>query len=173
MALTAANVRVAVTGSCNIAPLGTTLPVDATTALAAAFKDVGYVSEDGVTQSISTDQSDIKAWQNGDVVRKIQTSHEVTYQFTMIETNGETAQIYYADPDATDTEVKITAAQTSHNVWAIEIKDGTEVSRIVLPDAQVTERGDMVFKTDEAVGYDITLTAYPDATGTKAYIYSA
>lgn len=106
MALDAKNVRVAVTGAALVAPLGTTAPTDSTTAVAATFKDVGYISEDGVTQSISTDVSDIKAWQNGDVVRKVQTSHDYTLQFSMIETTDTTLKLYYADSTATAGAVK-------------------------------------------------------------------
>lgn len=173
MANTAANVRVAVTGSIYSAPLGTALPTDTTTALNAALKDLGYASEDGITQAISTDQTDIKAWQNGDVVRKIQTSHDLTYQFTMIETSADVLKVYYADPTATASAIKIKGTQTDHLVWVIEVRDGAKTIRICLPDAQVTERGDVSLKGDEAIGYDVTLTAYPDATGVKAYIYMA
>lgn len=171
MALDAKNVRVAVTGAALVAPLGTTAPTNSTTAVAATFKDVGYISEDGVTQSISTDVSDIKAWQNGDVVRKVQTSHDYTLQFSMIETTDTTLKLYYADSTATAGAVKVTGAQSAHNVWVLDVKDGDDTIRIVLPDAQITERGEVTFKNDEAVGYDITLTAYPDTSGVKAYIY--
>ena len=171
MSLTAENVRVAVTGAALVAPLGTTIPTDATTAPGSTFNDTGYIHEDGVTQAIGTEMSDIKAWQNGDVVRKIQTAHDLTFQFTMIETTVTTLKIYYADKTATATAVKVTAAQSEHNAWVLEVNDGDNTIRVVLPDAQVTERGDITYKTDEAIGYNITLTAYADSDGVKAYIY--
>ena len=87
MALDATQVRVGVTGAVYVAPTGTTLPTDATTSLAVAFDDVGYISEDGVTETQDTDTNDIVAWQNGAVVRKIQTSHDLTYSFAMLETS--------------------------------------------------------------------------------------
>ena len=171
MALDAKNVRVAVTGAALVAPLGTPTPTDATTAIAVPFKDVGYIGEDGVTQSISTDVSDIKAWQNGDVVRKVQTSHDFTLQFSMIETTDTTLKLFYADSTVTAGVVKVTGAQSSHNAWVLDVKDGKHTTRVVLPDAQITERGEVTYKNDEAAAYDITLTAYPDASGVKAYIY--
>ena len=73
MALVADNVRVAVTGGVYVGAIGTATPANATAPVDAKLKDLGYISEDGVTQSIDSDTSEIKAWQNGDVVRVIQT----------------------------------------------------------------------------------------------------
>ena len=171
MATTAANVRVGVTGGAFHAPAATALPTNSTTALAAGYLEVGYISEDGITQSISSDVTDIKAWQNGDVVRKVQTSHDLTYQFTMIETSAESLKVYYADADASLTAVEVTGGQSPREVWVLEVADGVNDIRIVLPDAQVTERGDVSYKNDEAIAYPVTITAYPDSSGVKAYIY--
>ena len=48
-----------VVGAVFRAPLGTALPSDAKTALIEAYKDLGYVSEDGVT---NTNRYDFKKW---------------------------------------------------------------------------------------------------------------
>lgn len=171
MSQNSAQVRVAVTGAIYHAPLGTTLPTDALGALDPALAEIGYISSDGVTQTITTESTDIKAWQNGDSVRKVQTTHDLTFLFAAIETTTHTLGLYYADPDATDQAVKVTGAQSEHHAWVLDVLDGSEVVRIVLPDAQVTERGELIYTNTDAVKYQMTLTAYPDQDGVKAYVY--
>jgi hypothetical protein len=166
---TAANVLVGSTGGAYVAPDTTTLPTDATTALNAAFEEVGYISDDGVSQSISEDITDLKAWQNGDVVRKIQTSHDLTYSFTMIETSDVTLDTYYGNYAAG--AVEITGDQLPHKRWVLSVVDGDDLLRVVIPDGQITERGDIVYQNGDAVGYPITISCFPDDSGVKAYLY--
>ena len=169
MTLTADNVRVAVTGGIFVAPTGTALPTSAITALNVAFNDLGYVGENGVTEAQNADVTDIKAWQNGDTVRKVQTSHDVTYNLTLIETKDEVLEVYYGP--LTGGVVHVTGDQLGHQSWVIEVVDGDVDIRSVIPDGQVTERGDITYANGEAIGYDVTVTAYPDDSGIKAYIY--
>ena len=73
------------------APLGTDLPTDAKTALDAAFKNLGYISEDGLTESTSIDTNTVKAW-GGDVVMVNQTGKTTTFSLTLIEALNEEVQ---------------------------------------------------------------------------------
>lgn len=164
-----ANVLVGVTGGAYVAPDGTTLPTDASSALDGAFVEVGYLSEDGIAQSINEDITDLRAWQNGDVVRKIQTSHDVTYSFTMIETSDVTLEQFYGNYTAG--AVEINATQLPRQPWVLSVVDGDDLVRIVIPDGQITERGDLVYQNGDAVGYPVTITAFPDDTDNKAYLY--
>lgn len=170
MATTAANVRVAVSGGAYHAPLGSTLPTDAETAVGVEFSEVGYVSEDGLVQAMEAETEDIRAWQNGDIVRKVQTSHDLTYQFSMLETTNETLSVYYG-AEVVGGALEIRGEQLPHKCWVFDILDGDNIVRVVLPDAQVTERGEVTYTNSEAVAYDVTITAYPDADGVKAYMY--
>lgn len=168
------------TGGIYAGPSGSILPVDVSTALDAALKNVGYISSDGVVQTIDTDSSDIVAW-GGDTVRKIQTTHDVTYKYTMIETNEVSQKQYYGDDNVTTTaatttsgtltEIHINAEELPRGPRVIELKDGVRTGRIVLPDAQVTERDDVSYVDEDAISYPVTVTAYPDQDGVKAYIY--
>ena len=169
MALTADNVRVAVTGGIFVAPTGTALPTSPLDALNGSFADLGYIGEDGITESQNADSADIKAMQNGDTVRKVQTSHDLTYQFTMIETTDAVLAQYYGPLSAG--VVHVTGDQLPRQSWVLEIEDGDVLIRAVVPDGQITERGDITYANGEAIGYQVTLTAYPDESGVKAYIY--
>lgn len=174
MALVAGNVRVAVTGAVYAAPAATAVPTSTAAALNAAFVDVGYLSEDGVTTSIATDSNDIIAWQNGTLVRRVQTSHDFTLQFTMIETNGASLLLYFGNytvGGAGSGSVQITGAAAPRGAYVLHVVDGTDLIRVVIPDGQVTDRGEVTYLNGDAVGYDTTITAYPDASGVKAYLY--
>ena len=54
-------------GAVFVAPIGTELPEDVTTQLNAAFKGLGYCSDDGITNTNSPETEEQKAW-GGDTV---------------------------------------------------------------------------------------------------------
>lgn len=180
MALSAGNVRVGVTGSIAIAPENTVDPGDATSALIAPWVSVGYLSEDGVVEANSIESDDIKAWQNAEIVRKVITSKETTYGFTMIETNADALALFYGKTIiATDVSHVIGGDSTARYAVCLTIVDGTEVIRRWIPSAEVTEQGEVTFGSTDAAGYEVTMTAYPvsdvdglGATGVAVAYYS-
>lgn len=170
------------TGGILSGPLGTPLPTDASTAPDAAIAGVGYISDDGVSESMNRETDKIKAW-GGDVVKIVQSEHSVTYQYTMIEAaRAEVNREVYGEPNVTATvattthgnllAIKVTAEQLPHRVRVIEIKDGDARVRIVLPDSQITEVGDVTYQDAAIIAYPVTVEAFPDASGVKAYKYT-
>lgn len=168
MTQNAANVMVAGSGAIFHAPTATTLPSDAFTALDAAFKDVGYIGEDGVTESQGAESSKVKAW-NGDSVRTVQTAHDASYKFSMLETNDESVALFYGN--GTAASHVINGDVLAHQSFVLDMLDGDAVIRIVIPDGQITERGDVVYTAGGPMLYPVTITCYPDALGNKAYKY--
>ena len=71
-------------GAVHVAPVGTTLPTDAISALDVEFKSLGYISEDGLTNENSPESEDIQAW-GGDIVLNVQTSKPDTFSYKLIE----------------------------------------------------------------------------------------
>lgn len=160
-----------VAGAIYVAPLGSTLPTDATTALDAAFKGLGYVSEDGLTNSTGLEVSKIKAW-GGDTVLVTTTSKEDTFKFTLLEVlKKEVAQFLYGAKNVTGdiaTGLTITANSSESEEVSIVIDmalRGDIAKRIVIPDCKISEVEDIVYKDDEAIGYGCTVDCLPDTNG--------
>ena len=159
------------------APLGTTLPTDAVTALDNAFVEMGYVSEDGVTNSNSPESDTVRAW-GGDVVLTLMEGREDTFQFTLIEAkNVEVLKAVFGEDNVSGTLATCISIQNTNEdlddcVWVIDmiLRDNT-VKRVVIPDGKVSEVGDITYSDSDAIGYEITLSAMPDEDGVLHYEY--
>jgi hypothetical protein len=163
--LTAANVRVAVTGAIYRAPTATAAPTAHGSTLNVAFKDLGYVSEDGVKEKRERSTEQIKAWQNAAIVRETITDANLRYTFVLIESNALTVGAYYGTVvDPTDGSVVIVPAATGgRHAYVVDVIDGDVVIRNYIPDGEITEVGDLAYKNGEPIGYEVTLTTYPDS----------
>lgn len=176
MANDATKVRVGVGGAIWVAPLGTAIPDSEVTGAAGiaatldvAFSDLGYLNEDGLRESSDRSVNDIVAWQNADVVRKIQTSHEVSYALDFLETNAGVLETYYGNHSSGVTEIK--GDILPNRSYVFDVVDGSANIRIVVPNGQVTEQGEVQYQNGEALIYPAVITCFPDASGVKAYRY--
>lgn len=159
------------------APVGTALPTDTTTQLNEAFKALGYVSEDGVTNANSPSSDKTKAW-GGDTVLNYMTDKPDAFKFKLIEAlNEEVLKAVYEDGNVTGTleegiTVKANSADPQEHAWVFDmILKGGAAKRIVVPKASLTELEEIVYKDNEAVGYGITISAVPDTDGNTHYEY--
>ena len=162
----ASEVRVGVDGVVRVAPLGTAAPTTISGAWTSSV-DLGYVSEDGLTESNATTTEPIKAWQNGAIVRTVVTEGTTTFQFTLIQTSEETLLEYYGIVTAdivSGAFVSNPTAERPHKSYVFDVIDGDSVVRKYIKDGQVTEVGDIVYQNGAAIGFELTVTAYYDAT---------
>lgn len=176
----AQNVSVAkpkVGGAVFVAPVGTELPTDVTTALDEAFQNVGYISEDGVVNTNSPDTDTIKEW-GGASVGKIDNGKDDTWQFTMIEALNPTAlKLVYGADNVSGTltngiTVKANSNEQADVALVIDmILKGGALKRVVLPSASVSEVGEVTYAATSAIGYQTTLLATPDKDGNTHYEY--
>lgn len=166
------------TGALFVAPLGTTLPTNATDALDGAFKGLGYVSDEGLVNGIETDVEDVFAW-GGDNVLSGQTTFAENFTFNLIETNVEVAKLYYGEEnvevDGDNVTIKANSKPLPGIVFVAElVLTGNRVRRIVVSRGQIADRsGEITYVDSEPVAYPINLKAFPGSDGNTHVEYTA
>ena len=161
-----------IAGAVFVAPKETTLPTDATTALdLTKFVCLGYVSEDGLTNNNDMEVSAIKAW-GGAIVYRSLTELDDNFALTLIESeNEDVLKAVYGDSNVTTEadgtiKVEVKAEDPQERVWVFDLAlRGNRAKRIVIPDGAITSRGAITYNDSDAIGYEITVSAYPDSTG--------
>lgn len=163
--------RVGVTGAIRRAPLGTTAPkLSPDTKYSDDFKNLGYLSPDGVEVSFDEDTQEFIPWQELSAIRMDITKSVKTIKLTLWQFTRGNAELYFGLAAGT---VKV---DQSTGVWSfyedatpvferglfsLDVVDGDAAMRMVAFEAQVTSRDSIVLKRDEMVGLTVTLTIYP------------
>jgi hypothetical protein len=155
-------VRVGVTGTVYVAPKGTTLPTDVTTSLNAAFKSVGFISEDALTESLKITTERLKAWQRPVGIRSLTTDVEWTFQFAMLETSPLVLDLYYGGADTSVASGVATTdilawPQTIQRAMVIEIEDGSVITRYAIPVAEIGDRDDVTHSNADGTMWGVTV----------------
>lgn len=171
MAVTAANVRVAVTGAVSRGLTSATAPTGTSGAIT-GFTDLGGISEDGVGLSLpgSGDTTPLKVWQNGQTVRTLRTPSDDLPQltFVMVETKLETIETYFGvEVTQTASEGTFDYAVTNRDPasYVLDVIDGAELIRMYLPRGIVSGVEEVTFANTDAVGWGVTVDAELDPTG--------
>lgn len=159
-----------ISGAVFRAPLGTTIPTDATTALDPAFVCLGYVSEDGLTNNNEMDVSSIKAWGGVIVYRSLNELND-NFALKLIESeNVDVLKAVYGSDNVSEgadgIHVVVKAEDPEEAIFVFELAlRNKRAKRIVISDGAVTAREAIVYNDSDPIAYGITISAYPDADG--------
>lgn len=165
-------------GAVHTAPIGTTLPTDAITALSAAFASLGYISEDGLKNSRELERDAIKAW-GGDTVLVTHNGMAQTFTFTLIEAMRiEVLKFIHNAGNVSGIAlssgigVTVKNEDSEEQVLAVDmILRGGVKKRIVVPRAHITEIGEITYADSAAVGYEVTVECVADDDGVYSHEY--
>lgn len=136
-------------------------------------KNLGYISDDGVEEGRDEDKKEWIPWQENTPIRSDITKSVVTLKFVLWQSNQLTTGYYYGVKPSDIVENLDGSFQFDEkgkpdlgfNQVYLDVLDKGRIRRTILANAQVTERGSIKYKTDEMVGYETTVTAYPGPQG--------
>lgn len=167
------------TGAIWVAPKNTTLPTDATTALASAFKLLGFTSDAGVTISESTSTDTLRAWEGRTEVFNVQTEYTEQVSFTPIQCNADVAKLTWGD-DSVTVDSNTGALAIEHHggtlepvVIAIETTPREGIVKRYTGNAQLTERGEVAMDGTQVDGRQLTFNMLADSNGVTMHEYVA
>jgi len=165
-------------GQVYAAPLGTALPTTTAGALNAAFLGLGYLSEDGVNFSVARETQDFPAWQAFDPVRTAITGRTVQATFSLQQWNEDTVPLAFGGGAITGTtpnykyELPDPEQGLDERSVVIDIQDGSENMRFVLPRGIVVESVETQFSRGATAMLPITFKLLKPSIGKIAAIYS-
>ena len=159
-----------------------TIPTSASATLGADYKCMGYISEDGLKNNMSMDTDKVVAW-GGDTVLPFEKGKQDEFGFKMLEVlNEDVLKSVFGASNVSVTAATTTAPKSiainvdsdeqEEAVWVFDmLLRGGNPKRIVVPYGKITEIGEITYKDDEAVGYDVTILALADSSGNTHYEY--
>ncbi|QIS16579.1 hypothetical protein [Nocardia arthritidis] len=175
--------NIAVTGGVLVAPVSAKLPAGVSDALdPKIFVPLGYVSEDGIESKGERKIEQVKDW-NADIIANLQTEHSTRFGLTLyaVWDNDVLKEVFGAEQVSVPTPptttngnlitVKETGAVLKPRMWVFDMKNDTKKLRIVLPNAQISQVAERKFVSKELAGFTITVEAFKDGQGVKAYRY--
>lgn len=177
-----ASLKPKVGGGVYYAPLGTALPTDSTTALAAGYIALGLVSDAGVVPTRDTSIDKIKAW-GGDVVAALLTDESATFEFTLIEMySGDVSKFVYGEDNVTVTAPAGAAGEKlaildkggkpDQCIIVFDMRYGDKKARVVVPVADSIVTGEEPWSDSGLAAYTVTSEALKDTSGNRVYRYS-
>lgn len=154
------------------APLGTTLPTTVVADPIAPFAAVGWLSEDGVSLSLSADVEKFKGWQGGSVLRTKVTGTEKTISIQCLEETPGVTALYYGHGTPTITGTGATAVAkivlpetipTVARAAVFKFVDGGVKKHLVCERVEVTDREEIAHQNSSLTMYGFTLDIIGDS----------
>lgn len=148
-------------GTVRVAPPATAIPAHIGAAFDAAWNDLGYTSEDGVTMTDAKTLEIIPVWQLFYPARRIVTDRDFTLAFALRQFAGEQVEFAFGGGEVTS-EVegyKFTPPEPEvidERMLSVEWQDGAKTYRVILAKGMVTENVETQLMRSSAADLPIT-----------------
>lgn len=153
-----------------IAPVGTPMPTDLTTAWGPDWTPVGLLDgAEGITETRDGDTSEKYAW-GGILYRRTKSKHKRSFKFVALEDNDATFSL--VNPGSTRTIAAgvrsdvIKVPETFQFAVGFELRDGDKTKRRAAKTAEVSDLDDVKEGEEDAAVYTITAVIFPESDGT-------
>lgn len=170
--------QTATTGAVAVAPVGTVLPQDARSVLPDTWDDSGYISEDGLSVTVTRSTTPIRDWSKN-AVRNLLTEFSGAIALSFLQVDEFAAKRMFGASNVTVTaataltgeidKIAIGAELPPIEAWCFSMKDGNARIRVLVPCGQMTDVNQIDFKPDAGNIIGGTLAAYDDGTGHSIY----
>lgn len=164
------------------APLGTALPTDASTTLAAEYIPLGPIHEEGITPSRDTSVEKVKEW-DGSTLAQLLSDESRSFE-TLLYGVHDADVLRYLFSDAnvevvaasgetgTTISVKDVGGKPENAVLVMEMQYRGVKMRKVLPDADATITGEEAYQGSALMGFTLSVECLKDDSGVRVYEYS-
>lgn len=151
-----------------IAPYGTALPTDNKTTLAATYKVLGFIDENGVTFSDSSSPTDFNDM-SGNSISTTPGAVTKTAAFVPVELKKTTLELIYGATNVEDADgvIEYTDKGPDQTLWTIVfdfVLGADRKWRVVVPQCRLKEMADLTINYQTLVGRQNTMAVLYDST---------
>ena len=168
-----AEVVVGSNGTVWVAPTGTAPPTDSGTAPAAAFKNLGYLTEDGLTGTWGKTTQDLRAWQSFYPLRQLVTERAMRIAFALRQWSSITVALAL-EATVTGTSPNFTLTPNApevvvKNSFIFDWLDGTKKYRLYIPVGMSTEDVETNIVRSDGANLPLTIAAQDPGAGNQPW----
>lgn len=164
-------VSLGVTGTIHYAPYGTDAP-EGLEAYEPPFVNLGWISDEGLTEAIARESNSFTPWQSNSPVREAASSEEFTFSAVLWTIGGLATAMRYGVPESEmDYNEKGKFAEFTQGGelpeefrygLGFDILDGEKHRRFYLPAASAIDPSDVTYQKGDLIGYPMTWRANVD-----------
>lgn len=150
-----------------VGPRGAVVPTTTLEEPPEQFGEVGWLSEEGITESPNETSETFRAYQGAKVVRRKITASDTTFSFQAIEENAVVHGLKYRGAESETTggvTVTTVADQTRADTrsWIFDMLDGDVWKRYIVPAGDYTRTGTVAHQNASLTTYEFEVTPIGD-----------